>query len=162
MNDYQIRKHTVPLSAVQSYANKLAARMAAELEKGGVVWKPTADESLVPSSHIAVREQLAEGLLFVSDNNHGNTVLGRWGNQVFRAWHDWQHAFYNLPFTPAAELTLAGHHIRDLGLVPGTLDHDVLLCESAGQTIYFLVHGTFPEDQRAFTMDSLKLGKFAV
>jgi hypothetical protein len=77
-------------------------------------------------------------------------------NWAFRAWHDWAHYRYALPFTRDGEREAAFVQVAHLVRLYGD-GRDVaamaalVLCEVIGQAEAFGTHGKFPDHQRAFT-----------
>lgn len=73
-------------------------------------------------------------------------------NLHFRAWHDWAHFTYDLPFTvdgeTAAAFVQAAQICRRYG--PDRDMVQLLFCEVIGQALWYEGHKEFPEDQRKF------------
>lgn len=83
-------------------------------------------------------------------------------NWAFRAWHDWTHWRYQLPFVLAGEREVAERQCADLALVyPGRPEligwQRLIRIEVVGQASYFESKGRFPDDQYAFALDMLAL-----
>jgi len=85
-----------------------------------------------------------------------NTIYGSPEvNWAFRAWHDWCHWRYQLPFTPEGERAAAyvqiAHIVRLYGNDWDAIDYAALiLAEVVGQAAFYEATGQFPEDQVAF------------
>ena len=77
-------------------------------------------------------------------------------NNYARAWHDWCHYWGEFDFTPEQELEVCEMQQRGL---PKDWHFEKLLlqAETLGQQEHLAQYGKFPEDQRAFTIDYLKL-----
>lgn len=83
-------------------------------------------------------------------------------NHCFRAWHDWTHYTYRLPFTRQGEIDTCEQQIRDLEKVYGQSPQtdrwaEILRAEVIGQLQYADNHnGEFPTDQKAFVTAYLR------
>jgi hypothetical protein len=80
-------------------------------------------------------------------------------NYAFRAWHDWTHWRYQLPFTFEGECAAAFVQVAHLWRVYGRNSDTraqaaLLLCEVIGQGAWNEAHGGFLADQVAFTLHS--------
>ena len=77
-------------------------------------------------------------------------------NYAFRAWHDWQHWKYRLPFTPAGAAKACLLQINDLWVEYGPSRRmerwaRIIDAEVNGQLQYAAAHANqFPNDQSAF------------
>lgn len=82
-------------------------------------------------------------------------------NHCFRYWHDIAHIQVDAPFTETGERRAAEWQIaRVMDLVGPTWEAKnrwaaIIDTEVNGQVDYYLKHGTFPEDQRAFAIEHL-------
>lgn len=74
-----------------------------------------------PSSYEAMRAHIQQtGRLCVSNVNSDQTIFAdREVNYAFRAWHDWTHYTYKLPFTLEGEYAVSIQMLRDLAKVYG-------------------------------------------
>lgn len=77
-------------------------------------------------------------------------------NYAFRAWHDWCHWRYALPFNAEGEREAAYVQVAHLVRLYGGEDDVIamaalVLCEVIGQAEAYGSHGKFPDSQRAFT-----------
>lgn len=93
------------------------------------------------------------GRLTVWDGASGETIFGDPEiNLQFRAWHDWAHWRYRLPFDmngeTAAAFVQAAQLTRTHGPDPELLA--LLFCEVIGQAHFYQSFGAFPDDQRSF------------
>lgn len=86
-------------------------------------------------------------------------------NWAFRAWHDWHHIKWQMPFTPDGEALVAAEQYSDLVDIYGIRDERlshwaaIIDAEVNGQIAYSLNHGgEFPTDQLAFARYYLKHG----
>jgi hypothetical protein len=110
---------------------------------------PTSLEAL--TAHIQ-----ATGRIVVSSENSDATIYGDpEHNFAFRAFHDWCHWRYQLPFTLDGEREVCKRQQEIVRQVfgPGTATERfcaLIECEVVGQAEYFEAYGHFPEDQRAF------------
>ena len=85
-------------------------------------------------------------------------------NHAFRAWHDWVHAAFDLPFTEDGEhkvMQIQQRHVDTLGAMLFTneeksLFYRLLECEIDGQIAEFKRTGDFVKDQRAFAKQYMR------
>lgn len=76
-------------------------------------------------------------------------------NYAFRAWHDYIHVQFKLPFTLEGETAAARIQSRSLsGLAKRLIEIEVI-----DQAKHFLATGEFVADQRAFTIKKLRGAK---
>lgn len=101
------------------------------------------------------------GRMLVWDGASDRTIFGSPEvNHAFRAWHDWAHWRFRLPFTPEGERAACAvqqDHMRRL-YGDNALSRwfcALLEAEIIGQIEYHTAHGDFPVDQRAFVVDWL-------
>ena len=92
-------------------------------------------------------------------------------NYAFRAWHDWTHWAYQLPFTTKGEQQVAAAQCRD---IQRTIGFDprfraLIREEVVGQAEHYHKLASFPDDQRQFaraylmgagTLDAIDVGVF--
>lgn len=99
------------------------------------------------------------GRIVVWTGESDNTVFGDpQVNHAFRAWHDYVHVNFDLPFTEAGEHTVMQIQQRQVDTLGGyaftaqekKLFWDLLECEIDGQIKEFVRTGDFVKDQRAF------------
>lgn len=99
------------------------------------------------------------GRLAVWNGASGDTIFGDpETNYAFRAWHDWVHWRYQLPFTPDGEAAAAFVQVRHLVSRYGDGSDVVemaalVLCEVMGQVRYEKQTDAFPVDQRQFARE---------
>ena len=112
-----------------------------------------------PGSFDELQDYYAKtGRLAVWSGASDATIFGNCEvNYAFRAWHDWTHLTYNLPFTLDGERETARRQREDLRKVFGngavTEWFSALIeCEVTGQAEAFAKTGQFPADQVAFTL----------
>lgn len=104
---------------------------------------------------------IQKGHLFVSSTNSESSIFGdSMFNIMFRVVHDLMHVANNLSFSYEDELTLAYVQNRELkGDGWSQLDLDLLYIETAGQVVHHKTYGSFPVNQRWFTIGELtKMG----
>lgn len=85
-------------------------------------------------------------------------------NHAFRAWHDWVHVHYDLPFTPEGEHTVMLIQQRQcdtMGALIFTPDQiqqfwRILEAEIDGQVEHYEKHKEFIADQRTFCQNYMK------
>lgn len=107
------------------------------------------------------RDLIKGGRLTVWTGASDHTIYGSPGiNWDARAWHDWAHWRYNLPFTMEGETATAyvqlnhiAHHYGDMVDAAS-----YLLTEIVGQGRHMLENGQFPADQRAFAETTMRPG----
>lgn len=103
------------------------------------------------------------GRLTVWREASGQTVFAdEETNYAFRAWHDYRHVMGGYEMTPAGERATAEAQVRDLVKLYGTgpdVIHmaQMLLTEVVGQLEHEIITGSFPEDQRAFAVQTVPL-----
>ena len=93
--------------------------------------------------------------LIVDGANSDNTIFADAEvNYAFRAWHDWCHWRYQLPFTLEGETRVALRQIDHIRSLYGKTDADafakVIWEEVVAQAEHYSITGEFPKDQRAF------------
>jgi len=122
----------------------------------------TADEAAAPSTLAQLNACIAEtGRLTVWTGASDATIYAcPETNWAARAWHDWTHWRYQLPFTLAGEGAVAERQCEALALVyPGheSLERwqTIVRLEVVAQATWFTFTGAFPADQRAFVMERL-------
>ncbi len=100
--------------------------------------------------------------LAVERDFSATAIYGRYGNTVFRAFHDMDHLLHGLDFTLQDEIEVALLGWNSIAkLVP---KHDaqflrrVYMADTIGQSVYFQKHGRFPDNQTAFVVDYLRTG----
>lgn len=91
-----------------------------------------------------------------SGGSDGTVYADRETNWAARAWHDWAHWRYQLPFTLEGETATAfvqvAHLVDAYGDGADVVEMAALLLgEVVGQAAFYEVTGTFPPDQFAFT-----------
>jgi hypothetical protein len=111
------------------------------------------EASFVTHGQIAATDRIAvwrgESVNTIYDDEEANWAA--------RAWHDWTHWRYHHDFTLNGEIATAHQQVRDLTKVFGkTLDTArmaaILFAEIIGQARYKAHSGSFPADQRAYTL----------
>lgn len=84
-------------------------------------------------------------------------------NYAFRAWHDWCHWRYSLPFNLDGEREAAKRQIEHVAQLYGERQSwhfgNIVWAEVVGQAEHFAAFGGFPEDQRAFTKAYMQMVK---
>lgn len=102
------------------------------------------------------------GYLTVNVNYSDHTIFGSpMGNWQFRAWHDACHIQADADFSPKGERRAARLMVSQLFDLDGPSLQDkarwaaIIDAEVNGQGLYYAMHGTFPDDQRAFVGDYL-------
>lgn len=104
----------------------------------------------------------ANGTLCVSKDNDADTIYeSADGNQCFRAWHDTIHLKLNAEFDRVGEYAVFLEQSKDIRAACDDPERvaaliNVLRCEILGQFDYKQANGTFPQYQRAFTIDYLE------
>ncbi len=118
----------------------------------------TPSEELAPCSLEALSAHiLKSGRMLVWSGASEETIYEcRETNTHARAWHDWTHWRYQLPFTLEGETATAfvqvAHLVRVYGNEWPTVDMAALiLTEVMGQAEHYQSRGEFPQFQRAFT-----------
>lgn len=107
-----------------------------------------------PGTYADLRADGCNPTLVVWAGASHNTIYGDPAvNHAFRAWHDWTHIRYSLPFTLAGEVQAAQ---IQAGLVGGTLA-EVVLAEVAGNAEHFAQYGVFPVDPVEFVSNWLRV-----
>jgi hypothetical protein len=92
--------------------------------------------------------------LVIWDGESNNTIFDdQTVNWAFRALHDALHLKTRLDFSPKAEIELG----RIQASKYSGLLADLIYIEVAGQAEYYLNHGIFCPNQRAFTLNQLQL-----
>jgi hypothetical protein len=143
------------LEPVNDQLNVAVTTLAARLFPAGYDVGETAPSSLAElNDHI---ERTGRMLVWNGASDH--TIFGGSGemNWAFRAWHDWAHWRYQLPFNEAGERAAAfvqvAHLVRLYGDDDDVVDMAALvLTEVMGQAQHKNRAGEFPPDQRAFTL----------
>jgi hypothetical protein len=122
----------------------------------------TADESAAPSTLEALQAHIeATGRMLVWSGASDHTIFAcPETNWAFRAWHDWAHWRYALPFDLAGERAVCEVQKANLATVyPGRpslpLWGRILDLEITAQAEHFTTTGSFPIDQVAFTLARL-------
>lgn len=100
----------------------------------------------------------ATGRIMVWAGESDNTIFGApHVNHAFRAWHDYVHVVFGLPFTVDGEhLVMKIQQRQVLTLGAGFTDAEralfckLLECEIDAQIQHYVTHGEFVRDQRAF------------
>lgn len=119
----------------------------------------TADASLCDTLDKVKRHYRKTGRVLVWTGESDNTIFGTpEDNHAFRAWHDYVHINFDLPFTKQGEHTvmlLQQRHVDTIGGYYFTRHEKdtfvkLLECEIAGQLDEFIRTGDFVKDQRAF------------
>jgi len=110
-----------------------------------------------PETLEALTATVATGRMAVWSGASDDTIYGcPETNWAARAWHDWAHWRYQLPFTLAGEIAAAFVQVRHLAAFHGdeveTVDMAALiLAEVIGQAEHLQRTGQFVTEQRAFT-----------
>lgn len=138
--------------------DKIARAEAKRLCANGFDTSPNAPQSLKEcAAHFN-----ATGRIVVTDDNAPDTIYDDpMGNKCFRAWHDYTHVTNDFEFDRAGEYATflkQCEDMRNYDMDPERLAGlvNVLRCEIIGQFDYNDHHGTFPQYQRAFTIDYLE------
>lgn len=103
------------------------------------------------------------GTITVNTAHGENTIFANKDiNARFRFWHDMAHLAVDAPFTAEGERLAAGYQMSQVRALVGPSDADkarwvaLIDCEVNGQTSYFMEHGEFPDNQRAFALAYLE------
>jgi len=132
--------------------NVMVLRMAELTNPTGYDIGPDAPTSLEALNEHIVRHKRIK----VSDAYSDLTIFGDPEvNYACRAWHDWTHWRYQIPFTLAGEHEAFARQVEDMLKVYG---HDaqsarwieMLKADIIGQSEYEARNGSFPVDQFAF------------
>jgi hypothetical protein len=108
----------------------------------------------LPSLNNCIREH---GQVKVWAGGSDNTIFAdEEHNWAFRAWHDWVHWSFQLPFNVTGEAATvyvqANHLFRRFGTGERTVGWVArMLSEVIGQFMHNAQRGEFPEDQRRFS-----------
>lgn len=122
----------------------------------------TEHEHLCNSYEKVAQHYRHTGRILVWTGASDNTIFGYpQHNHAFRAWHDYVHVTYGLPFNEDGErmaTKIQQHHVMEFHT--GTPCEAKFFCrildaEINGQIEYFCKHGKFVEDQRAFVQNYL-------
>lgn len=110
-----------------------------------------------PATYEALRAHVADtGRICVWSGASDQTIFGDPAvNYAFRAWHDWVHWRYSLPFTAEGERRVSMIQCRQLRAMRPLSGRDLCYwvhAEVVGQLEYKARWGSFPEDQRAFCL----------
>lgn len=107
------------------------------------------------------------GYLKISVDHSDATIFGSASvNWQFRAWHDLCHIQANADFSPAGEEIAANRQMAQLGellakdsiaLADYLRWSAIIDAEVNGQTEFFVKFGAFPEDQRTFALNYLRV-----
>jgi hypothetical protein len=100
----------------------------------------------------------ATGRIMVWTGESEQTIFGAPHiNHAFRAWHDYVHVVFGLPFTPQGEhlvMKIQQRQVLTLGSMFTAEEQALFLklleCEIDAQVQYYETHGEFVKDQRAF------------
>lgn len=99
------------------------------------------------------------GLLHVERTNSLSTIWGHEDNNLyFRAWHDWVHIIWQLPFDLESERKVRAiqqDQVEKLRLPKSRLICDILEIEIDKQGEYYKEFGCFVENQYEFTLNKL-------
>lgn len=132
--------------------NVAVLRLASRLFPCGFDVKP---EGEAPSSLETLTECIKGGRLAVSGDNCEGTAFGDVEvNLAFRAWHDWTHWRYQLPFTLSGETATAHMQVqalKDVGLW-NPFREAFILAEVVDQAQHYADTGAFPKDQFKMTL----------
>lgn len=106
-----------------------------------------------PNTFEALKAQCPGRHLIVWSGGSDNTV---WSspqvNYAFRAWHDYIHVQYGIPFTLEGEREVARIQCRSLS----ALGQALIQAEVEDQAEHFIKTGEFVADQRAFVLAKLR------
>lgn len=121
------------------------------LTRNGVEWIAASD---APSTYKELKESYKKhNKIIIWDGASEKSIWGRMGNLLFRAFHDYIHATYDLSFLDADE--------REVRRVSCNLLHlsesqcRILKIEIDSQIDYKNKYGVFPEDQVAFFIKNI-------
>ncbi|KJF16970.1 hypothetical protein [Acidithrix ferrooxidans] len=136
-----------------------AQRTATEL---GFSWRPA---SIAPSDLDALRAEFqvchVSGLpLRVLRDFSEVTIYDRSAtNWAFRYMHDTRHVWLSADFSTEAELAVASCHLaraKAEGLSPRSLEYELLLADTVGQTLYMAHTHRFVINQLQFALDCIR------
>lgn len=136
-----------------------AKRTEAEL---GFGWNPA---SIAPSDLDSLRAEFqachVSGLpLRVLRDFSDITIYDRpETNWAFRYMHDTRHVWLLADFSTEAELAVASCHLaraKAEGLSPGSLEYELLLADTVGQTLYMARSHRFVINQLQFALDCIR------
>lgn len=134
---------------LQSIARSLESQVLADCALRGIVPVPLA---VAPSTLDALREAMASyptGRIPVWAGGSSRTVFsGAAANNRFRAHHDAAHLDADAPMTLAGEYVAFTEQAKRIA---GRWERHLLGIEILGQAAYRARHGTFPDNQEAFT-----------
>lgn len=125
----------------------------------------TDDESRCDSVDKVMRHYGDTGRILVWTGASDQSIFGApHVNHAFRAWHDYVHVMYRLPFTAQGEHTvmqIQQRHVDTLGGFVFTnkekeLFYRILECEVDGQVEHLKRTGEFPSNQREFTQQYME------
>ena len=136
-----------------------ARRTAGEL---GFGWQPT---SIAPDDLDALRAEfqachVSGRPLRVLRDFSDVTIYDRpETNWAFRYMHDTRHVWLSADFSTEAELAVASCHLaraKAEGLSPGSLEYELLLADTVGQTLYMARTHRFVTNQLQFALDCIR------
>lgn len=103
------------------------------------------------------------GKLLVWSGASDNTIFSNpQSNYAFRAWHDFCHIRANADFTPSGErqaMLMQMRMVSDLehlSMKAKAICAEFLKCEVMAQLAYEAQHGSFPSNQKQFTLDTMQ------
>lgn len=162
---------TYAFKGIDIHFNIAVMTIARRLFPGG--WDVAED---APGSLEELTQHIADtGRMLVWSGGSDATIFGdAEHNYAFRAWHDWHHWKWQLPFTLEGEAAVCDLQKDDLDIVYGlpvtpgerfrrSMHYRLIDCEINGKLKYSKMHGgEFPVDQIAFARMYLISPSFAV
>jgi hypothetical protein len=137
--------------------NEMVLMAVASLMPDG--YDVTDDSTVCDTLDKVKRHHRKTGRIMVWTGESEQSIFGQASvNHAFRAWHDYVHVLYDLPFTKAGEhrvMRIQQTHVDTLGGFEFTpeeknLFYKLLECEVDGQLEHLIKTGEFVKDQRAF------------
>lgn len=146
---------------LSAFVRREATRTANEL---GFGWRPA---TVTPSGLDGLRSEFRScrqtGLPFrvLREFSDDTIFVGQSTNWAMRFWHDTRHVWLGADFSTEAELQVAECHLRrarDEGFGYGSLEHQMLLADTVGQTLYVARTSRFVTHQLDFVLDFVTFG----
>lgn len=144
---------------LSKFVRSEARRTATEL---GFGWHPA---SIAPNNLDSLRAEFQEchvsglPLRVLRDFSDVTIYDHQATNWAFRYMHDTRHVWLSADFSTEAELAVASCHLaraKAEGLSPGSLEYELLLADTVGQTLYMARTHRFVINQLQFALDCVR------
>lgn len=89
-------------------------------------------------------------ILYISNLHNDSRLFPGDLNLAFRAWYDYIHLKYDLPFDYIGEYKTWLYHVAD---IQDTLCRQILYSEVVLQTAYYVTYNNFPKHQKIVLID---------